>query len=490
MYLNGVSVTVTEDGTPDDTRTSDASSTLYIGNNHGGNRTFDGSVAGMQIYNCELTAEDVKTLYAGGNIPYKYTGAPHAELIYYGMLFIPQFWTLGSGWSSNPNTLEADYDGTTSYAGLTQTLQTALVKGQAYRITFDVINSDITLATTLGDSSSHWLDTWTSYTTYAVGSHSVAGVATIGGTGFGMYAHTTAGSGTINNISVERIGVVAEYDGASATSSKWYDKSGNTTGNSDLDGTVSGATISYYVSPTVAGIVSTANSTAITIDSVENIGIGVSPDSGEWQGAATVVRIGDIAALWSLYDMEPFPEWYQLHLSENVRCSNDPNGEEQYLLDGPASDYQQKQGTHTFKVASSGDEDDEISWTTALEIKNDGRGLSQFTAKAWAYFDGTGTPSFHDSYNCSTITDGGTGTYSINYTNNLGSADYAAVGSVGYCQHGPLGTDMKMVVTNRAERSEDQGGDSTAALCRMIVATGRNGGPADDDNISLVVFGD
>ena len=242
----------------------------------------------------------------------------------------------------------------------------------------------------------------------------------------------------------------------------------------------------------VDGIVSTADATAITINSSEIVGIGVTPET--WEGfelggnfyGARALQIGDLGGLW--YNIDFISQEASFHLSENVYCNNmGPT----YIDVAPATDYEQKAGVHRFRVAGMNPTPGElIYWTTALEIKNDGRGLSQFTAKAWAYFDGTGTPSFHDSHNCSTITDGGTGTYSINYTNNLGSADYAAVGSVGYCQHGPLGTDMKMVVTNRAERSEDQGGDSTAALCRMIVATGRNGGPADDDNISLVVFGD
>jgi hypothetical protein len=107
----------------------------------------------------------------------------------------------------------------------------------------------------------------------------------------------------------------------------------------------------------------------------------------------------------------------------------------------------------------------------------------QRTAKAWAYFDGTGTPSFHDSYNCSTITDHALGIYSVNYTNNLDSADYAAVASAGKCDDAPNGVETRLVVTNKD-------GDSTVALCKMAVSSGGWGTPYDDDNISLIVFGD
>ena len=62
-----------------------------------------------------------------------------------------------------------------------------------------------------------------------------------------------------------------------------------------------------------------------------------------------------------------------------------------------------------------------------LVIKDDGRGLSQFTAKAWCNFNGTGTIAFRDSHNCSSLTDNGTGNYSVSFTNNLANANYSAV---------------------------------------------------------------
>ena len=56
---------------------------------------------------------------------------------------------------------------------------------------------------------------------------------------FGGYNTWTTGEDvTIYNAIVERPGCVAEYDGSSAGSRYWQDKSGN-----NLDGTVSGATL-------------------------------------------------------------------------------------------------------------------------------------------------------------------------------------------------------------------------------------------------------
>jgi hypothetical protein len=47
-------------------------------------------------------------------------------------------------------------------------------------------------------------------------------------------------------------------------------------------------------------------------------------------------------------------------------------------------------------------------------------GISQARiAKAWCNFDGTGTPSIRGSYNCSSITDEGTGKYKVNFSTGM-----------------------------------------------------------------------
>ena len=47
------------------------------------------------------------------------------------------------------------------------------------------------------------------------------------------------------------------------------------------------------------------------------------------------------------------------------------------------------------------------------------------TSKAWVNVNGTGTPSFNDSYNASSLTDVGTGSRRISYTTNMNNANYA-----------------------------------------------------------------
>jgi hypothetical protein len=66
-----------------------------------------------------------------------------------------------------------------------------------------------------------------------------------------------------------------------------------------------------------------------------------------------------------------------------------------------------------------------------LQITNDGRGLSDFTVRAWVNFNGTGTVAARDSHNVSSVTDHATGDYTVNFTNTMPSANYASAVNTG-----------------------------------------------------------
>jgi hypothetical protein len=51
-------------------------------------------------------------------------------------------------------------------------------------------------------------------------------------------------------------------------------------------------------------------------------------------------------------------------------------------------------------------------------------------AKAWVNFNGTGTVAIRASYNVSSITDNGTGDYTVNFTNAFADANYAVVSTI------------------------------------------------------------
>jgi hypothetical protein len=57
--------------------------------------------------------------------------------------------------------------------------------------------------------------------------------------------------------------------------------------------------------------------------------------------------------------------------------------------------------------------------------------------KAWIHFNGTGTPSSNASNNVSSITDNGTGDYTINFTTAFSNANYVVAGTATYQYENP-----------------------------------------------------
>jgi len=47
--------------------------------------------------------------------------------------------------------------------------------------------------------------------------------------------------------------------------------------------------------------------------------------------------------------------------------------------------------------------------------------------KAWVNFNGTGTVAIRDDFNVSSITDNGTGDYTVNFTNAMSDANYSVI---------------------------------------------------------------
>lgn len=54
-------------------------------------------------------------------------------------------------------------------------------------------------------------------------------------------------------------------------------------------------------------------------------------------------------------------------------------------------------------------------------------GVEVYTCKAWVNFNGTGTVAIRAAGNVSSITDNGTGDYTLNFTSALADANYVAV---------------------------------------------------------------
>ena len=94
--------------------------------------------------------------------------------------------------------------------------------------------------------------------------------------------------------------------------------------------------------------------------------------------------------------------------------------------------------------------------------------------QAWVNFNGTGTVAIRASYNVSSITDNGTGDYTVNFTNAITDTNYAVCGmsrstsSTGY-----------MIYGNNAS------GNATGSV---RISTSSTTAFADSDTISVVVI--
>jgi hypothetical protein len=87
----------------------------------------------------------------------------------------------------------------------------------------------------------------------------------------------------------------------------------------------------------------------------------------------------------------------------------------------------------TAHLTSAGDVNKQIIVNSAADGVAVGTGgINQARiAKAWVNFNGTGTVAIRGSYNVSSITDNGTGIYTVNFSSNMSDTNYAVSGSIG-----------------------------------------------------------
>ena len=107
--------------------------------------------------------------------------------------------------------------------------------------------------------------------------------------------------------------------------------------------------------------------------------------------------------------------------------------------------------------------------------------INQGRAKAWVNFDGTlaSIGNGRDNYNVTSVTDNGTGDYTVNFTNAFANANYAVTGTSG----GQSNT------SNGAVYQLDQSTAKTTSACRIAILTS-SGSLVDAPQIGMAFFGD
>ncbi len=88
---------------------------------------------------------------------------------------------------------------------------------------------------------------------------------------------------------------------------------------------------------------------------------------------------------------------------------------------------QRIQATEEMVGANHATKSDTLNRLTLVEHNNDGTHNSTQTARAWLNFNGTGTPAINADFNVTSITDNGTGDYTINFESALSDANYSVL---------------------------------------------------------------
>jgi hypothetical protein len=96
--------------------------------------------------------------------------------------------------------------------------------------------------------------------------------------------------------------------------------------------------------------------------------------------------------------------------------------------------------------------------------------------RAWANFDGTGTVAIRASYNVSSITDNGTGDYTVNFTTAMPDANYQVSGSAG------SSTVIAIMMVNNI------GAAPTASALRIGSRRSDTSGVTDSEYVNVAIF--
>jgi len=103
-------------------------------------------------------------------------------------------------------------------------------------------------------------------------------------------------------------------------------------------------------------------------------------------------------------------------------------------------------------------------------------------AKAWVNFNGTGTPAIRASFNVTSITDNGTGLYTVNFTNALSDANYSVSCSGSRDDTSDIG--MALVNTRSGTASYNPYATTSIAISSLFAHTSA----VDSDFITVTIF--
>ena len=145
----------------------------------------------------------------------------------------------------------------------------------------------------------------------------------------------------------------------------------------------------------------------------------------------------------------------------------------------------QSNGTTVLGVTSTGTSVTGTQSVSGNLSFNSGYGSAAvaYGCRAWVNFNGTGTVAIRASGNVSSITDNGTGDYTINFTTALADADYATISTMG--SRNGTWSYGQTAISGAKNTGDYIGSYSTTAVS---IVTTQNAAATDRDVICVSVF--
>jgi hypothetical protein len=126
---------------------------------------------------------------------------------------------------------------------------------------------------------------------------------------------------------------------------------------------------------------------------------------------------------------------------------------------------------------------DNIAPSAGGTYRNAPRGI----AAAWVNFNGTSTVAIRDSENVGSITDNGTGDYTVNYTSNMANGNYVV--STGLNTYDGL-SDNRFPVFIKANGSHDWSTMAIGSLRVWCTVVANGSSPTDTSLVLQTIHGD
>jgi len=157
-----------------------------------------------------------------------------------------------------------------------------------------------------------------------------------------------------------------------------------------------------------------SGTTAVTIDTSQNVGIGTTGPSAKLMAVQSNPTRGIIARFNNSGSSSQTGAQIQLSQAGIQDWAfGQPAGVDAFAF-WSGRDISSADGTERMRIASDGT----ISTTIGSTL------YGAYPARAWVNFNGTGTPAIRSSKNVSSITDNGTGDYTVNFTQAMPDNEY------------------------------------------------------------------